>query len=101
MIGAVWTYALASASAGCVSALIVPHIAVFAATPEPMAALGRVVVTSLVFGALYLAAVVLLNRGWAPVSQIADLVRIVLGDRWSRSGVKSDSHSGAVHVAQA
>jgi len=86
VIGAVWKYVLASALAGCASAVIIRGIPSLAAASGSMGAIGRIVVISVLFGALYLCAVILLHRGCAPLSQVAELLRdMVPWGRFSRS----------------
>jgi PST family polysaccharide transporter len=86
VIGAVWKYVLASALAGCASAVIIRGIPSLAAASGAMGAIGRIVVISVLFGALYLCAVILLHRGCAPLSQVAELLRdMVPWGRFSRS----------------
>ena len=75
VVGAVWKYALASLLAGCAAVGVIRAIPRFVATSEPLGALVRVVSTSLWFAALYLGAVVLLHRGYAPLRQLAALLQ--------------------------
>src|SRR5439155_5629995 len=67
VIGAVWKYLLASALAGCGSAVIIRGIPSLALASGSMGAIGRIVVFSALFGALYLGAVILLHRGCDPI----------------------------------
>ena len=86
VIGVVWKYVLASALAGCTSALIVRGIPPLAGASGWSGAIGRIVVVSLLFGTLYLFAVILLHRGCDPIRHVAILVRdMVPGDRFARS----------------
>lgn len=75
VIGAVWRYVLASALAGAFSAVIIHDLSPFAAAPGPLGAVGRIVVVTLLFSALYLGAVILLHRGFGPLAQVAGLLR--------------------------
>jgi hypothetical protein len=49
---------------------------------EPVAVLVRIVLTSLLFAALYLSAVILLHRGYAPIPQVAALLREMVPQGW-------------------
>ncbi len=79
VIGAVWKYVLASGLAGCATAAIIRGIPALAVTSGPMEAIGRIVAISALFAALYLGAVILLHRGYAPLCHIAELVRDMVG----------------------
>ena len=73
--GAVWKYVVASALAGCASAGIIqgsPSLVVASGWMEPI---SRIVTSSILFGALYLCAVILLHRGCAPLAQVTRLLR--------------------------
>jgi PST family polysaccharide transporter len=78
VIAAVWKYLLASALAACASALIIRGFPSLAGASGGVGAFGRIVVLSVLFGALYLCAVVLLHRGYAPLSRSAQLLRDVI-----------------------
>ena len=87
LVGAVWKYAIASALAGCASAAFIWRVPVFAVGSEPIPTAGRIAEISALFGALYLAAVILLHGGTVPLHEIADLVRDAVARRQqSRSG---------------
>jgi PST family polysaccharide transporter len=73
VIGAVWTFVVASLLAGVVCAGIIPMLPHLAA-PGLMGALARIVVISSLFISLYLGAVVLLHRGCAPLYQLGGLL---------------------------
>jgi len=86
VILAVWKYALASLLAGCTSAVILRNLPVLTEAPGAIGAAARVVIGSLLCGALYLAAVVMLHRELAPLYQFAGLLReMKLWGRVSRS----------------
>jgi PST family polysaccharide transporter len=78
LIDAVWKYVVASAVAGGLAAVIVPHAPWLAATPDVLASLLRIATMGTVFGVFYLAAVVVLHRGYAPLTHIARLLRLML-----------------------
>jgi PST family polysaccharide transporter len=85
IVGSVWRYALASALAGGTSALIIRHIPWLISAPGWVGAVDRSVAGSLVFGALYLGAVILLHGSCTPLYEIASLVHDMLPGRLSRS----------------
>jgi len=86
MIGAVWKYVLASALAGCTSAMIIQGIPLLVAASGSLGAIARIVVISLLFGALYLGAVILLHGGCDPIRHVAALLHdMVPGGSFSRS----------------
>jgi O-antigen/teichoic acid export membrane protein len=76
VVGAVWKYAVASAVAGCASAVLIgrPH----PLPTGPVDAMLRIAGISAVFGTLYIFAVILLYRGSEPLYQLAALVRDVV-----------------------
>jgi O-antigen/teichoic acid export membrane protein len=78
LVGAVWKYALASALAGCAAAALIWRVPVFAVGSDPIQTVSRIAGFSAVFGVLYVAAVILLHGGTAPLHEIADLVRDVV-----------------------
>src|SRR5207247_11259232 len=72
--------------AGCSAAVIVRGIPPLAGASGWSGAIGGIVVVSLLFGTLYLCAVILLHRGCDPIRHVAILVRdMVPGDRFARS----------------
>jgi PST family polysaccharide transporter len=73
VLAAVWKYFLASLLAGCACAAIIRGIPSAVTASSSLGALTRVVTNSLLFGALYIGAVVLLHRGYAPLRQVARL----------------------------
>jgi len=84
LVDAVWRYAVASAVAGALAVLIVPFVT-WAPTPSSViASIVRIATTSVVFGALYLGAVVALHRGAAPLVHVAGLIRLMLAPRPAR-----------------
>jgi PST family polysaccharide transporter len=93
---ALWKYVLASLLAGCASAVIIRNLPVLAAAPGASGAAARVVVVSLLCGALYLAAVVMLHRGCAPLYQFGGLLReMILWGRFSRPASAVTAGPGA------
>jgi len=82
IITAVWRYPLASLLASCASAAISRGIPLLAAASGSVGAALRIALISLLFGILYLAAVVLLHQGCAPLYQVAGLLREMAPSRW-------------------
>jgi PST family polysaccharide transporter len=79
LIGVVWKYALASALAGGTSAIIIWTSPLWEGASGPTETIGRIAVTSILFGTLYLGAVMLLHGGGEPIRQLARLVRDMAG----------------------
>lgn len=79
----IWKYVLASLLAGCTSAAIIHEISFLVAAPGILGALARIATTSLLFVALYLAAVIFLHRGPHPLYRVAKLLPDMLP--WARS----------------
>jgi hypothetical protein len=77
LVGAVWKSVVASALAGVLAAVIIREIPLVS-EPDPVAAFTRLLTSAAVFGALYLGAVILLHRGFAPVVQVGSLLRHML-----------------------
>jgi PST family polysaccharide transporter len=78
VVGVVWRYVVASAVAGAAAAAIVPGIPSIAEATGIVGSLVRMAATGVVFGALYLGAVIVLHRGYAPLARIAWLLRVML-----------------------
>jgi PST family polysaccharide transporter len=84
IVDVVWKHVVASAVAGLTAFAIVSTLSWVPATPAVVGSLARIVVTSIVFGALYLGAVVVLHRGFAPLMHAAGLVRVMTMPRPAR-----------------
>jgi PST family polysaccharide transporter len=82
IVSAAWRYVLASAIAGSTSALIIRTLPSLAATSGAVEAALRIVVSTLLFGILYLSAVILLHRGCTPLYQFAGVLREMIP--WER-----------------
>src|SRR5437667_12520430 len=91
VIAAVWKYPLASALAGCTSAVIIQGIPPFVVASGVVGAVARIMMISLLFGALYLGAVILLHRGCAPLYLVARLLREMVP--WSRLSTSSPAYA--------
>jgi polysaccharide transporter, PST family len=77
----VWRYIVASLAATGASVWIVWHSHPFAADTGIGGALARMVIVSLLFGALYLIAVVALHRSFEPFTQVMKLLPDMLSSR--------------------
>jgi polysaccharide transporter, PST family len=91
VVSAVWKYVLASALAGGVSALSLREIPDLMASSGPIAALARIAMTSVLFGALYLGTVILLHRGCGPLRSVA----VLLGEMVPRATVSRPFRAGS------
>ncbi len=74
VVAEIWKYILAAALAGGGSAMILRGVPFFAMVPGPVGAFTRIVSDSLLFGALYLAAVALLHGSFQPLLQFQGLL---------------------------
>ncbi len=81
IVAALWKYAAAAPLAVSAAAAIVHHVPALAAARGWTGAVNRIATHSLVFGALYLAAVMVFHGGWAPLADTASLVRHLLPAR--------------------
>ena len=75
MIGAVWKYVLASAVAACACAAIIRAIPSLATASGTLGAIARIVMVFVLFGPLYLCAVILFHRGCDPLRRVARLLQ--------------------------
>src|SRR5262249_24304327 len=90
VVAVVWKYVVASALAGGASAVIIrgtPSFVAASAGSEAGEAGGRVLATPLVFGGLYLGAVIMLHRGCAPLHHVAGLLRDIVP--WAASQART------------
>lgn len=75
IISAIWKYLTASLVAGAVTLAVIRRMPLSLETSGSVAAATRMVLVSIVFGALYLGAVIVLHGGTAPIQQLVRLVR--------------------------
>jgi PST family polysaccharide transporter len=75
VIAVVWRFVVAALAAGWVAAMILGGPASFAAPTTMLAAIIAIARTSLLFGVLYLGAVILLHGGFGPVYQVGRLLQ--------------------------
>jgi PST family polysaccharide transporter len=81
----IWRYILSSLLAGGACAVIAREIPFPLVASGAVVAVARIVTTSLLFGAFYLGAVILLHGGWAPLRQLAGILRdMVPSGRFSK-----------------
>jgi PST family polysaccharide transporter len=78
VLSVIWRCILASLLAGCASAAILRALPALVAFPGALGAFVRIVATSLVFGILYVGAVILLHGGCAPLYKLFGLLREML-----------------------
>jgi PST family polysaccharide transporter len=81
IVGALWKYAAAAPLAVSAVTAIVNRVPALAAAPGVLGAVDRIATRSLLFGVLYLAAVVVLHRGVKPLRDVVSLVRHLLPAR--------------------
>jgi len=92
VVDAVWKYVLASAFAGCASALLVRGIPSLTGASGWNGAIVRIVAVSFLFGTLYLCAVIVLHRGCDPIREVIALLRdMAPTDRFRRSSSTIDA----------
>lgn len=101
MVSTVWRYVIASVLAVCVSAFAVHFLPPFVMAHGWLGALMRIVVISTLFETLYLAGVVLLHGGWAPLNQVGRLVKEMVSSHKSPASTSSDSEIGRQPTAVA
>jgi PST family polysaccharide transporter len=75
LIGVLWRYAASSLVAGSATAAIIRGTPFSGTAPGAGAALWAIIVISALFVALYLSMVILLHWGFAPLRQLASLLR--------------------------
>jgi PST family polysaccharide transporter len=93
VVVAVRKYVVASLLAVGAAEVIIRRLASSVAAPNAVAAIARILAISLLFGVLYLGAVVLLHGGFAPLIQLSGLVREMV----PRGRFTKPSSSGAVN----
>ena len=99
VVAIVWRYVVASLLAGGLAEVIIRRLPSSIAGPDTFAAIARIAAISLMFGAFYLGAVVLLHGGFAPLVQLSGLVReMVLGGRISKLSSGGTVNRGASAV---
>jgi PST family polysaccharide transporter len=105
VVTAVWKYVVASIAAAGASAIITRSIPSFAFAAGSIWAAARILTISLLFAVLYIMAVILLHRSYAPIFQIARLIRETvppLSSRWwlSNPPITEPSEALAMNTAR-
>lgn len=99
VIAVVWPYVLASALAGGASAYIVREMLSRLSMSVLVGTATRIVTTGLLFGLLYLVAIVLLHGGYEPLLQIVWLLREQGPQKWfNRSSLAVATTGGTNEV---
>jgi len=83
MVAAIWKFVVASVVASCATAAIIGGLPGFGASLDSIGAIVRMAKISVLFGVLYLTAVVILHGGFAPINQVAGLLREMMPSRRS------------------
>jgi PST family polysaccharide transporter len=83
VLATVWRYVVASLVAGCATAAVIRQIPALLAIAGIPGAFARIVVVSLLFSVLYLAAVIILHGGSEPLYRFASLLQDMVP--WARS----------------
>jgi PST family polysaccharide transporter len=92
VIVVIWKYVVASLAAGSAAFFIMGAVPSFIAAPGPLWAIYRLSVVSLLFVVLYLGAVTALYRSFAPLYQVAGLLR-----EMTSRGERSESAPSSEH----
>jgi hypothetical protein len=92
VIAVTWRFVVAAFAAGCVTVMIFGGLASFAQPTGLIDAVMRIAKISVLFSALYLGAVIILYRGFAPLYQVVGLLGEMLpGRRTSKVGLPQSS----------
>ena len=78
IMGAVWRYVVAAPLAGATARTIIDSIPALVSAPGLPGAIDRGLIAFVLFGALYLCAVIVLYRGTAPLHEVGALLRDML-----------------------
>lgn len=99
VVAAVWRFLLASLLAGCAAGVITRGLPALFVAEGSVGAAVRIMTVSSLFAVLYLGAVVLLHQGWAPIIQVAGLLRdMVPWGRHSRPYLRADATSNMARM---
>lgn len=96
IVQSMWRYVFSALIAGSGAALLLRGTALFASMPGTPGAAVRVTADSMLFTIFYVAAVVALHRGWAPVNQVTGLMRDMVARKFSNSGSSSEPSTATV-----
>ena len=83
LLATIWRPLTAAIIAGSATVPLAAQLHLFAALAPPLAALARIAVDTLIFGVFYLAATVVLHGGWAPIRQMAEILKEMVAFRTS------------------
>jgi len=86
-LAVIWRYLVASLITGIAATVITSHVPILVAATGAQGALLRILAVSLLVGILYLAAIVILHGGFAPLRQMLFLLREMVG--WGRQNALS------------
>ncbi len=75
VLAVTWRYILASLVAGCATYVVMGQFGALVAAPGGLGAMARIASFSFLFGVLYVGAVALLHRSFAPLYQVWRLIR--------------------------
>lgn len=97
LFGVMWKFFAASVAAGLGTALIAKAAPIFPAAVGTAGALARMVSVSLLFSALYLIGVIVLHKGFGPISETIGLIHELLPERTAKraSSVADDAKGKA------
>jgi O-antigen/teichoic acid export membrane protein len=83
VLAAVWKYLVASLIAACSCAVIIQKISYLQSVPGSLGAAARIIVTSMIFGGMYIGLAMLLHRSFEPLDQLSRLLPDLMPSRWS------------------
>ena len=75
VVAAIWKYLLSSLLAGSATVFLIHEIPLLVATSNFVGAVIQIVTRSILFGCFYVSTVVLLHGGYAPLSQLTELLQ--------------------------
>jgi PST family polysaccharide transporter len=100
VVAATWRFVVAAFAAGCLTFMILGGFASFGSPTSLMDAIVRIAKISILFSALYLGAVIVLHKGFAPVHQVVGLVgEMMPGRRSSKKPSTIDLPPGSAEAA--
>ena len=99
VIRSTWRFVAASFLAGCVCALMLRSIGSLVNLPNLSGALLRVVVTSILFGILYVCSIILVHGGYAPLQTFAKVMEdMITRKKPTAAPVTEDARQGGMEV---
>jgi O-antigen/teichoic acid export membrane protein len=88
-----WRFVLSSLLASGATAAIIDRFTSAAVASSSVEALSRILNTSVLFSALYLLAVIALHRSWAPIAQVATILREFMPGSWDPAPSSADAEN--------